>query len=738
MIQQVYQILHNNLNADELKLVKENLEKTIGALSEECVLSHLVADLVANNIRYSASDKIFQVFQNHFAKTVQDRRERIFDSFCTPCTHIKLGLMSGDIRKPMENKSCTFNPSKSGEVYYNLGKFIHGVAAYNVDKTKHPDVGNYSETIAFPPGTIILPDSKITTQITDMDVNKICNGAKVCMINSEERYVTNGTILTRFLARNPTLDCGYYIRDKNINMKNFNNSTKNKKNKLNEIPDISELNRELRLFLDKYNRQKNKVLANATLHRPFGTSENHDDKTDVNDLYIASVDDDDVFDPDNIFQNGEPLTRALPEEKYDPEDIGMRVFDFSPPLISYLVNMLNIQAEVEKQHKDNVKQKMDAKGVETTLNSFIDPQTHFLSGGRLVKHSFHDFISLAFFNQLNQEKLCELPPFNGECVLCPSNILFVNKHGESIMINKSRDYGKCTMYNRLLKLMDGSSIKNKFIPTASNTTLTQGGRVPRATISKDAIQEWFRAMTKSDNDQNDALLEHEKKMYNEFIAQNANVFKEEHNKIKNSSDIFQNYFCQFLDDVDDPVEFKDNEIVYDTARKIYPQTVLDNRNHKLRISLDYSVKNNDASVIDQQIQPNVVYIKNLGFVSLTNICNNAPLILKNASVLLPNLRNRFTKNRNAIISNVSGCQIKRGWDDGDDEFDDYILPKAQIVADIPEKPKPIPGTIDLTGEEADLDYLGHIRRKDCVGPSVKDYINSYAGMSGSSQCLRGI
>ena len=739
LIQRAYQILSSNLNADELKTVKERLEKTIEALSEDCVLSHLMTQLYPNNIRYPASDKVYNIFQNHFAKKIEDRHERVFESFCSPCTVLKLGLITDNITKPMESKSCTFNPSRSGNAYYNFGKFIHGIASYNVDRNKHPDMGNYSETIAFPPGIIILPSSKIITQITGMEINKITHGVKVCMINSEEKNVTNGTIMARFLARNKKLDCGYYIRDKSLNMQKYNTSTKGIKTKKNEMPDISELYTQLKMFLDKYNRQLNKVPREGNPNRPFGTSKDHDDKTDVNDLYIASVDDDDVFDADNIFQNGEPMKRARPDEKYDPQDIGMRVFDVNPALIAYLVNMINIQSLFEEQHKKDLEKKK--KNTENTLNKLIDKETHFLSGARLVNHTYYDFLCLAFFNEIYHEKLCELPPFNGECILSHSNILFVNKHGDSIMIDKNPDIGKCTMYNRLIKLMEGSSIKNKFISTASNTSLTQSGRVPRAAFTPEAINQLFQGMIKGD-DQKDKLLEHEKKLYNEFVTQNANIFKDEHNKIKNSSDIFQNYFCEFLDDANEPVDFENNEIVYDTARKIYPQTIIDNRKNRLQVSLDYSVKNDDMSIIDEQHQPNVVYAKNLGMISLISICNHSPLVLKNASVLLPNLRNRFTKNRNAIISNISsGCKRKAGNyddDDDDDDLDGLSLPKSTIIADMPEKKKPMPGTIELTGEEPDFDFQAHLRRKECQGPSVRNLMDRYAQMSGSSPCLRGI
>ena len=374
------------------------------------------------------------------------------------------------------------------------------------------------------------------------------------------------------------------------------------------------------------------------------------------------------------------------------------------------------------------------------MNKFIDQDTHALSNNRLVNHMYYDFLCLTFFNELYNEKLYELPPFNGECLLANTNILFVNKHGESIMVSKEPNVGVCTMYNSLIKLMEGSNIRNKIISTASNTTLTQTGRVPKAAFTKEAINELFQGMIKGDNEK-DKLLEHDKKMYNEFVAQNANIFKDEHNKIKNSSDVLKNYFCYFRDDMDEQVDFNDNEVAYDTARKLYPQIILENRRNRLQGSLDFSVKNNDESVIDEEHQPNVSYVQNLGYCTLMNICNNSPLILKNVAVLFPNLRNRYTKDGNAIISNISsssGCKRKPGGGDYDDDYDDYILPRATIISDMPEKKKPIPGTIELTGEKAEYDINGHIKRIGCVGPSIKDFMNQSIRMNGSSQCLSGI
>ena len=742
LVNEAYQILINNLNSGELKNIKENLEKTIEVLSEDCALSHLVTQLAPNNIFFDVSNMIWGVFDNHFRRKLQDRYERIFESFCSPCTFVKLGLFFENIQKPLPATACIMNPSRSGETNYNLGPFIHGEATFRIDKRKHPDIHNYSETISFPPGVVIIPDSKIITQITDMDINKICMGVKICMINSDERNVTNGTVMTRFLARNPNLDCGYYSRDKTIDMKEYNKkmslksgSSSSSSNHVN----ILTLNKILEKFFDDYNykqQQKNHRNNNTNKKsRVCGTNENHSKSTIVNQLYIDEVDNEDAFNENNIFQNGEPLKYVRPEDDpCKPEDIGMRVFDINPVLISYMQNMTNIQASVERAHMERIeKQYTMTKGGGI---KFIDKDTHFLSDNRLIHHTNYDFLCLAFFNELNQEKLNSLPPFNGKCILKHSNILFINKNGESIMIDDDPDYTACTIYNNLLKLMDESSIQNKFISTASNTNLTFNGKVPKAKFTVEAINDLFQAMIKADTQKD--IPQQDKKLYEDFVEQNSSIFRDVHNKIKNSADIFKNYFCEFNDDLNEKVEFKDNEVAFDTARKIYPEIVLDSGRNKRHVTLDFSVKSNERPIVDS-MTPNVAYVKNLGFVSLTNICNGAPLILKNTSVLLQNLKNRYTKKKNAIISTVGGCKRARGTGfDSDDDFDEFSMPKAQIVVTMPEKTKILPGTINLYGEESDFDHMGHIRRLECNKPRIQDMIGKYAGIDSSVPCLRGV
>ena len=735
-IKNAYNVLLNNLTASQLRDVKENLEKTIEVLSEDCALSHLVTQLPVNKIYYNISNMIWEVFDDHFKRKLPDRHERVFESFCPPCTFVKMGLYFQSIQKPLQASACIMNPSRTGETIFNLGPFIHGEATFRIDKKKHPDIHNYSETIAFPPGVIIIPDSKIITQMTDMNVNKISMGVKVCMINSEEKNVKNASIMTRFLARNPRLDCGYYTRNKRLDMKDFNRNFKRKISKKTETEaDILTLAMEMEKFLLTYNPSNAQNESGSSA----ATSDNTTDqssKINPDTLYIDEVDSDAVFNKDNIFQNGEPLIYNRPEDDpCDAKDIGMRVFDVSPTMISYLQNMSNIQASVEKAHAE----KMQGLGILKTQgrNKFLDKDTHFLSDNRLIHHTNYDFLCFAFFNQLNHEILNALPPFNGQCILSHSNILFVNKFGECIMINDNPDTNLCTMYNNLLKLMESSNIQNKFISTASNTNLTFNGMVPKAKISNQQIAETYQALMKADEQKD--IPQQDKKMYRDFLKDNALLFRETHNKIKNSADVFKHYFCWLKDDVGEDIEFKDNEVAFDTARKIYPEIVLESGKNKRHVSLDFSVKTNDRAVIDQST-PNIVYIKNLGYVTLTNICNGAPLILKNAAVLLQNLMNRYTKKKHAIISTATDCRKRKPGDENysDDDLDDVPMPKAQIVVTMPEKTKILPGAVNLYGEESDLDHLGHVKRIHCTHPQVTETIRKFSRYDDSNPCMRGI
>lgn len=753
MAKKIIDALTNNLSAPILKGIANKLEKTVESLSEDCTLSHLVSQLSSHGINYSIVKQIKDLYDDHSNRKVTERYDRIFESFCSPCTFLKFGLLSENIEKQLPLTSCGLRPTRHGNTRFNMGPFIHGRSTFTIDKKLYPDMDEnitYSESIAFPKGVIVIPDSKIIMQVLAMNANRICNGVKICMINSDEENITNSKIYVRFLARNGSLNCGYYVRDKSVNIKDLNkksahnikfNSSDNVKHQLDDnlISHLEEYQNENNTDNKNGRGVKRKLkikMGPLKTTKTYESDESSDSDVENIDnpyyLYIKSVDSKKNFKSENIFQNGEPLKYVLPtDDPYDPEDICMRVFDFNPVLITYFRTMFNIQGQVDKDY--------EIKNNKINYN-FLDEQPHLLSQNRLITHTFYDFMSLAFLGELNQENLMKIPPFNKKCILGPSNILFINKHGNAIMVSDFPKYSsECASYNYLLKLMEDSPINHKLIATTSNTNLTYSGNVPKAKFSSEAIKDLYKSMVEYDkiiinDDDNNKLMNQDTQRNKDFIEQRTDIFKEVHTKLKNSTDIFKSYFYEFNDDINEKVNFKGKEFVYDTARKIYPHLVLNAKNNKKQQTLDFSVKHGKKSVVDE-IPPNIVYVNNLGFVSLSNICNGSPLILKNSTVYLQNLYNRFTKNKNALFVQSSGDCSKRGDEDGDDD-NMIVNTRGERVMTMPIKSKMSDNTVNLVGEESEFDHMGHIRRKDCVGPTVNQYIDRYS--RDNSNCLGSI
>ena len=697
--------------------LREILNERSKKLNENCVLTHLLGQLIENGINVEIARDYQKIYKDFNERDISNRHERIFDEICSPCTFIKLGLLSENIEKPLK-RSCMMTPSNAGSTPYNLGPFIHAATAYQIDEKKHPHNinNNYAKNLSFPPGVVILPDSQIMMQILAMNYNRILHGVKICMINSDEENVTDEKIISRFMWRNSVLNCGYYKRNPECDISALNKNKKVKtgnKTKRGENEEGDDGSNGIRG--DENDVETIVTPGRILFHNDDDYDNDDDDDDDHVSSYIPSVDDEDNFNADNIFQNGEPLIYKNPDdEPLDPQDIGMRVFDINNTLIAYIKNMTNLQKYIENQYKQH------NKNVPYILNPSM------IQDGKLITTTFYDLLSYVYHGAIDHDKLLDIPPLNEKCLLHRNNILFVNRNGKAITIapDPIHKKGQCTSFKFVMKNMKDSPLSHKIIPTASNTNLTSTGNVPNANVSKKGIKEWDKAIRRATSPTRNSPTSDEIKAQNSLIHDHhVEAFHKYHTDLKSSKDILKNYYCEIKDDEGNTIPFDGNEIIYDIARKIYPEKVLDTKSNRKLHTLDFAVKNTSKPLIDQIDTPNVVYIKNLGFVSLTNICHLAPLTLKGSTVYYQNLINRFSKERNSFIAKSSEtCMLNNAEDDDEDTIGNVL---AERVNSMPIKHSISENAIKAFGEGENFDHNGHLRRFNCEEPDVHTFLKKY-------------
>ena len=716
----------NAITKDDQEKLRNYLNEISKKMNEQCALTHMISQLEENGIYVNIAKDFKNIYQEYNNQELSKRHDRIFTEICSPCTFVKLGLINDNIEKRLDRVSCLMTPSNSGEALYNLGPFIHAATAYQIDDQKHPHNinNNYAKNVAFPPGVIILPDSQIMMQILAMNYNQLINGVKICMINSDEENITDPKIITRFMSRNPQINCGYYKRNYS-NIRNLNKCNKKRKvTTTTPSPPPSSIG----LMGTPQDVEASPPSSPSSPPPTTSSSSDNEEEEDVIYTYIPEVDDDNYFDENNIFKNGEPLIYKKPnDDALKPDEIGMRVFDLNNTVIKYIKTMTNLQNFIEKQFNQNV----DKKKPYFQLPSMIGDK-------KLIANTFYDLLSYAYHGTIDYDKLLKIPPLDGKCLLHQYNILFVNRNGKAITItpNPAHDQSLCTSFKYVMKNMKDAPLAHKIIPTAANTNLTSMGNVPDVKISTQAILNWdkaFKDVQSSQKQKTSPTIDEIKAQYSSIVEHHIEAFQKYHSEIKASADILKNYYCEIKDDMGETIPFDNYETIYDISRKIYPETVLDTKSNIKRHTLDYSVKNTTKPIIDKIDTPNIVYVKNLGFVSLTNICNLSPLTLRGSTVYYQNLINRFSKERSAfIVTSSDTCKLNNTNDDNEEMFGNVLAERASAM---PQKHVISNNAIKVFGEGDEFDHSGHLRRLTCDEPSVHTFLKKYQNEQNPS-CIR--
>ena len=177
--------------------------------------------------------------------------------------------------------------------------------------------------------------------------------------------------------------------------------------------------------------------------------------------------------------------------------------------------------------------------------------------------------------------------------------------------------------------------------------------------------------------------------------------------------------------MDEEVKVEDNEIVYDIATRMFPQNILQSTQNKSMHSLHFADAAKTKPVLEEDPNPNCVYVSNLGFVNLINICDNSPLVLKNSSVYLENLVKRD------VVGYYNKTNDHCAYAEDKDESEDSTRTFSQFnIEGIPGKRKYDPNnTINLVSKKSsNFNHSAYTNMTNC--PSINsftDYAQKYSG-----------
>ena len=646
--------------------------KNSNILEQPCSLNHII-----NSLPDDETNIILMELKRAYSKQPLGENEeeypRLFDIFCHTCCNLKFGLVPIMSTKHFDTSfPCTNFNSQDGKVQYNIGPFM---AASNPYKAKDEFPNHSSQKLGINRGCIILPTSTLLMQILSMNIQFFSKGIKVIQLMTKEENVTYPEAYVRFIVRNKdNLNNGYYIIDESVNVCDLN-----KKEGSQGGAKYSDLTSNYLEFMKQFD-------PNATT-------------TSTGFNYIAQIDD--HYDKDNIFQNGVVMKPVLPKETADPQHIKMRVFDINPVLIKYLQSILNIDM--------HFKSRLDKKS-----KTYLDNMNS--NDSFLVDRVFHDIITMAFAFDHNHDNLSSVPPLNKECVYATQNILIINEDGHVIMTQKDQPgtNNSCSVFDKLITQRFPNKM-SKIVTTASTTLVNSQGILPQTGLDSQFLPDLAAAAgtNTNQNNQDDAHIK--------IIEEHKDRVGEYQNKIKANSDNLYNYFEYFKDDSNsDVLIMPGQEMTLQFASLMYPEKIYRNSSNVDHHSLDYSVINKDSPVVDQSIIPNVTYVRNVGFVTLTNVCDFEKLKLKNSAVRLNNLINRCSNN--PTYKRYSNT-------DSTNNLDDHgrIVNNLSIVSYIPKKLKTAPeGVINICGNNSavNYDYNAYSKYQGC-NSNFEDYLTKY-------------
>lgn len=636
-----------------------------------------------------------------------DANGRIIDIVCKFCSLLKLGLITNTVQKPLVPFSCTNPKASSGETPYVMGEFAAAQNPYKTGDNNNEWTRSLpSENIAIPKGCVIIPEGSLLMQMLALDYDDLIKGIKIVQIMSEEEGIDNYKAVIRFMARNgenkDAFRPGYYVLKDDIKMEDWNS-----------IKQQTQLPQVYKKLIDDtafWNEHKEQPDANGEQHT-----------SGLN--YIAEYD---AQGPDKskLFSCGYIMKYVHPEMKVEPEDITMKVFDMNPVFNLFCQFLANIV-----QHDKEELRRQNSSRLKFKKNGIFQKDNE--SGENLIDGLIRDMLILSFALESNHEKFFDLPPLNDKCSYNTNNILFINKYGKAIMEPPKRKDAvdtnakdlSCSCFNRLVtKAYPGHP--SKLIPTIAISNANSTGIIPHVPVNTETLLKHFKK-SKEAIDEEQAKSPKEK--YKELFEDTSKEVEEFHELLISKSDNFNNYYCEFKDDMnEDVLSMNENQSILAVGANLYPQNIYRNTGNKKHHPLDYSQTLSNLIPLDTVTTPNTTYARGIGFVSIDSICDGGILTLKNSSVMLQNIINRCNNNYN--FKRSDRCRNPNTDGTWEDEEDDVFKRTNIKLIPMPKRRKLQDGagnSINLCGSNAsDFDYSAYRNLKGC-NANFDTFTNKY-------------
>ena len=709
------------MNETQLKEVRQNADTAIQYKDESCIMSHLLNEIDSKD--YAEVKRLQDIHIEHKTRNDKDKLDKIFPDICNVCSYLKMGLHYDRVEKQLPNYACRLlnKPGDANQKYF-YGSFLHTTNPFKTDTEIHANVPekHVANKNAFSRGIILIPLPKLFLQILAMRQESMVNGIVVVQIMSDETNVTDMDAYMRFFYRNRNLNPGYYKRAMTGDELKKKNE-KELKDWNDKYNDDSKININVSKWIKMTEKEKCKVKIDKSK-----------EDTDEHETKVVKGEDFASWDNANHFQNGMPMSFVKNNETCDVTELGMKVFHTNTTTNTYLQHIINIHSNIKSRIENNNNNSNKDKTWKNYLSTSNDIP-------RLLSSFYYDILTLAFYTQVNHDNLLDLPPLNDKCVMAPQNILVINRNGDAIMVDENNKESACNMFNRLLNTMP---MNVKSVTTASPSNLSYKGNPPNSRFHSQTASAMVTGMKKiiddecTDDNNPDDRIKKIKAKYKSMINDHTMQSQEYHSKIKQKADSLRNYFCLFKDDMNEDVPYEGNEVIYDIASKMYPSVITQNTANKHMYSLDYTVSSDTKPVVDMTSIPNVILAQNVGFVSLTHICDEGLLTLKNTEVLFENILGRDKPYH--INKQIEDCRVRKSDDDTEYDYEDEGRSYHSIqVRNLPKKTKLSSDVYDIYGSRNSNDFnpYAYLTLSNC-GTGINDYMSKYGSENNKkSGCL---
>ena len=413
----------------------------------------------------------------------------------------------------------------------------------------------------------------------------------------------------------------------------------------------------------------------------------------------------------------------------------MKVFDLNSLFINNVQSMINIQKSLENNtnninsnyynYQNSYKEDEERRKINSDYISLWKP------AAPISNSIYFDLLMMGFNNEMDIDKLVDIPPFNDKCVINPNNVLLVNRNGDCIMAITEDCEASCSIFNKILR-HNSVPVQQKTVITSFPHNVSSKGVAPPSTFpttTLNAIESRLNDITTS------TLTDKIKEKYNVIYNFHKQQSQRYHNNLKNNIERLKNYFCKFQNDMNEDVEIDGNEIIFDIATRMFPQKILQVVHNKAMYSIHFKSQAKTKPILYEESNPNCVYVDNLGFVNLVNMCNDTCIVLKNCSVYLDNLIKRDIEGY--VNKTSDNCSYSANGNEDDDST--RTFPHINIVT-MPQKRKiNTDNVVDLVGKKSNsFDHLAYLKASYCADANTFDNYNMKYGGTNDKNCLRSI